>query len=80
VLKAVIAADGEFQHRLQALKDAAAPKDEAKQYEFVLSDAIADLDSSLKDHTQVLAEQEEAARHKGLIKPQPPSQPKQPPQ
>jgi len=72
VLKAVIEADAEFQKKLQALKDAKTTK-QADQYQFVLSDAIDDLSDSAKDHTQLLAEQEEAAKQKKLIKPQPPS-------
>ncbi len=70
-LKAVIEADAEFQKKLQVLKEAKAKQSD--QYQFVLSDAIDDLSDGAKDHTQLLAEQEEAAKHKKLIKPQPPS-------
>jgi septal ring factor EnvC (AmiA/AmiB activator) len=80
VLKAIIEADTEFQAKLRALKDASAGKDELKQYEFVLSDGIEDLDGSAKDHVQQLADQEEAAKHKRLLKPLPPSRANLPPQ
>jgi hypothetical protein len=80
VLKAVIAADTEFQAKLRALRESSTPKDDFKQYEFVLSDAVDDIDSSAKDHVQILAEQEEAAKHKRLIKTQPPSRANLPPQ
>lgn len=70
VLKAVIEADTEFQAKLRALKDAAnTAKDEAKQYEFLLSTALETLDSSAQDHRQLLAEQEEAAKQKKKAKP-----------
>ncbi len=65
VLKAVIDADTEFQAKLRALRDAAnAAKEETKQYEFLLSNALETLDSSAQDHRQLLTEQEEAAKHK----------------
>jgi hypothetical protein len=80
VLKAIIEGDTEFQAKLRALKDSSSNKDELKQYEFVLSDALDDLDSSAKDHVQLLAEQEDAAKHKKLLKPQPPSLAKPPSQ
>jgi len=73
VLKAISAADTEFQTKLRALKDSPGNTDELKQYEFVLSDALDDLESNAKDHIQLLAEQEEAAKHKKLLKAQPPS-------
>jgi hypothetical protein len=66
-LKIVIDADTEFQAKLRALKDAAdvAPE-EAKQYEFVLSNTIDTLDTSVDDHKKLLADQEDAAKHKRL--------------
>jgi septal ring factor EnvC (AmiA/AmiB activator) len=65
VLKTIIEADSEFQARLRALKDSAdASKEDAQKYEFLLSEAIATVDSSIQDHRQLLAEQEEAAKHK----------------
>jgi regulator of replication initiation timing len=68
-LKEVIEADTEFQARLRALKDAVVSnKNEASQYQFVLSDAIDDVDSSAADHRKLLAEQEVAAKHKELVK------------
>ena len=48
-----------------ALKDAAGIQEaEAKQYEFVLSNAIDAVDSGADDHRKLLAEEEEAAKHK----------------
>ena len=69
-LKLVIDADTEFQAKLRALKDAAdIPPEQAKRYEFVLSTAIETVDSSAEDHRQLLADQEEAAKHKKLNSP-----------
>lgn len=68
-LKIVIDADIEFQAKLRALKDAAdVPRQEAQQYEFVLTNTIETLDSSAEDHRKLLADQEEAAKHKKLNK------------
>jgi hypothetical protein len=65
VLKTVIEADTEFQAKLRALKDAAnTAKEEARQYEFLLSTALETLDSSAQDHRELLTEQEEAAKQK----------------
>lgn len=62
-LKTVIDADTEFQAKLRALKDAAdVPPEEAKQYEFVLTNALDTLDSSAEDHRKLLEEQQEAAK------------------
>jgi len=64
-LKFVIQADTEFQARLHAIKSATdmrAP--ETSQYEFLLNTALDTVDSSVEDHRQLLAEQEEAAKHK----------------
>ncbi len=70
VLKTVVEADTEFQAKLRALKDAAnTAKEEAKQYEFLLSTALETLDSSAQDHRQLLTEQEEAAKQKKKTKP-----------
>ena len=64
-LKLIIGADTEFQAKLRALKDAAdVSKDEATQYEFILTSALETLDSSGEDHRKLLAEQEEAAKHR----------------
>ena len=64
-LKAVIEADTEFQAKLRALKSATGVQEaEAKQYEFVLSNAMDALDSSATDHRKLLVEEEEAAKHK----------------
>src|SRR6202167_143022 len=64
-LKLIIGADTEFQAKLRALKDAAdVSKDEATQYEFILTSALETLDTSGEDHRKLLAEQEEAAKHR----------------
>jgi hypothetical protein len=64
-LRMIIEADTEFQSRLRALKDAANsdPK-EAKQYEFVLNDALDTVDSSAEDHRKTLTEVEDYMKHK----------------
>jgi len=64
-LKLVIQADAEFQARLRAVKSASASRSpEASQYEFLLNTALDSVDTSVADHRQLLAEQEEAAKHK----------------
>lgn len=64
-LKAVIEADTEFQARLRALKSSAeGNKDEARQYDFLLSSVMETVDSSVQEHRQLLSEQEEAFKHK----------------
>ncbi len=64
-LKLIIDADAEFQAKLRALKASGdTSPEEAKRYEFVLSNALETLDSSVRDHRDLLAEQEEAAKHK----------------
>jgi hypothetical protein len=66
-LKQIIDADTEFQAKLRALKDAAEVKPaEYREYEFVLSNAIDTVQSSIEDHRKLLADQEEAAKHKKL--------------
>jgi len=64
-LKLIIDADTEFEAKLRALKDAAdVPAAEAKQYEFILTNALDTLDTSVEDHRKLLVEQEEAAKHR----------------
>ena len=64
-LKAIIEADTEFQAKLRALKSSAdANKDEAKQYDFLLTSVLDTIDTSVQDHRQLLNEQEEAFKHK----------------
>jgi hypothetical protein len=64
-LKAIIEADTEFQAKLRALKSSADTNiDEARQYDFLLSSVVETVDSSVQDHRQLLAEQEEAFKHK----------------
>jgi hypothetical protein len=65
ILKIVIDGDTEFQAKLRALRDDAnAKKEEKEQYEFLLSNALDTLDSSVLDHRQLLGEQEAAAKQK----------------
>lgn len=72
-LKMIIEADTEFQAKLRALQDSAtASPAEAREYEFLLANALDTLDSSAPDHRQLLTEQEELAKQKKLIKPGPP--------
>ena len=64
-LKGVIEADTEFQAKLRALKASAdGGQAEAQQYQFLLANVLDTVDSSVQDHRQLLAEQEEAAKHK----------------
>jgi hypothetical protein len=66
-LKLIIDADTEFSAKLHALKDAADVKpSEYRDYEFVLTNALETVDGSGDDHRKLLAEQEDAARHKKL--------------
>jgi hypothetical protein len=68
-LKQIIAADSEFQSELLALKDAAnVPPEEAKQYEFVLSNALDTLKDSADDHRNLLEGQQDAAKHRKFEK------------
>jgi predicted nucleic acid-binding Zn-ribbon protein len=64
-LKGLIDADTEFQAKLRALKASVeSSKQETKQYEFLLDNALDAVDSSVQDHRQLLSEQEEAAKRK----------------
>jgi len=64
-LKLIIDADTEFQAKLRALKDAPnVPPEESKEYEFTLTTALDTVDSSGEDHRKLLAEQQEAAKHR----------------
>jgi hypothetical protein len=64
-LKLVIEADGEFRTRLQAVKQAAdLNSEDAKAYEFLLSDVMDTVQASLKDHREMLTEQQAAAKSK----------------
>jgi chromosome segregation ATPase len=69
-LKIVIEADTEFQSKLRALRQSVETTSaEAKGYEFVLTDALDAVDNGFEDHRKLLAEQDEAAKHKKLGKP-----------
>ena len=64
-LKLVIEADTEFQAKLRALKNSAATNAaEARQFEFLLTDALDTVDSSADDHRKTLTEVEEYVKHK----------------
>lgn len=64
-MKTIIEADTDFQSKLRALKDAVnTDPNEAKQYEFLLSDALDTVDSSTEDHRKTLAQVEEYMKHK----------------
>jgi hypothetical protein len=64
-LKLIIEADTEFQAKLRALKDSAnTDAAQAKQYEFLLSNAIETVDSSADDHRKTVAEVEEYMKRK----------------
>jgi len=66
-LKVIVEADTEFQAKLRALKDAADVKpEEVRQYEFVLTNVLDTLDTSSEEHKELLADQEDAAKHKKL--------------
>ena len=64
-LKPVIEADTEFGSKLRAFKSSLAntPK-EAESYAFLLDSALETVDGAAKDHRDLLAEQEEAFKHK----------------
>jgi|SRR5580658_115311 hypothetical protein len=64
-LKVIIEADVEFQAKLRALKDAAnANAAEAKEYEFLLTDALDTVDSSVDDHRKTVTEVAEYMKKK----------------
>jgi len=64
-LKLIIEADTEFQSKLRALKDSAnSDAAEAKQYEFVLTNALDTVDSSADEHRKTVAEVDEYMKHK----------------
>lgn len=64
-LKPVIEGDTEFGSKLRAFKTSLAgtPK-EAESYAFLLGSALDTVDAAAKDHRDLLAEQEEAFKHK----------------
>ena len=64
-LKVIIEADTEFQSKLRALKNSAHTNAvEAKQYEFLLTDALDTVDSSTEDHRKTVAEVKEYMKRK----------------
>jgi chromosome segregation ATPase len=59
-LKGVVEADTEFQAKLRALKSSLdAKKEDASEYDFLLTNVLETLDSSVQDHRQLLKQQEE---------------------
>jgi len=65
-LRLIISADNEFQAKLRALKAADVQAAEYREYEFVLTTALDAVASSTEDHRKLLADQEDAAKHKKL--------------
>ena len=64
-LKIIIEADTEFQSKLRALKNSANTNaEEAKQYEFLLTDALDTVDSSSEDHRKTVIEVEDYVKKK----------------
>lgn len=64
-LKLIIEADTEFQAKLRSLKDAAnTDTDEARRYEFLLTNAIDTVDSSADDHRKTVSEVDEYVKAK----------------
>jgi hypothetical protein len=64
-LKLIIEADTEFQAKLRALKDSVdTDAAEAKQYEFVLTNAVDTVDAAADDHRKTVAEVEEYMKRK----------------
>lgn len=64
-LKSVIEADAEFGTKLRALKSSLATNpSEAQKYEFLLNNAVDAADGGAQDHRQLLAQEEEAAKHR----------------
>ncbi len=71
-LKLIIEADVNFKGQMRALKEGAeVSPEEMKQYEFILTNALDTVTTSLQDHRKLLVEQEEAAKHrkKSAVKP-----------
>jgi len=64
-LKPVIEADTEFGSKLRAFKSSLGSRPEsAKDFTFLLGTAMDTLDASMKDHRDLLAEQEDTFKHK----------------
>jgi hypothetical protein len=64
-LKQIIEADTEFQAKLRAVKDSAnTDAAQARQYEFILTNAIDTVDSGADDHRQTLTDVEEYLKRK----------------
>lgn len=68
-LNSVIEADIEFQAKLRALQSSSNTNpDEIKIYEFLLQTALDTVDSSIKDHRELLVQQEQEAKQRKKTK------------
>ena len=63
-LKFVIEADTEFGAKIRAFKSSLGSTKEARDDDFLVGSALQAVDSGAKDHRDLLAEQEEAFKHK----------------
>lgn len=64
-LKAIIEADAEFQTKLKAFQDSlGSSRENTKPFEFVLSNVLDTLNSSVDDHKKLMQEQEIAAKNR----------------
>lgn len=63
-LKFVIEADTEFGAKIRAFKSSLGSTQEARDDDFLVGSALEAVDSGAKDHRDLLAEQEEAFKHK----------------
>ncbi|HZR66991.1 MAG TPA: hypothetical protein VFA85_17765 [Terriglobales bacterium] len=63
-LKFIIEADTEFGAKIRAFKSSLGSTQEARDDDFLVGSALEAVDSGAKDHRDLLAEQEEAFKHK----------------
>jgi hypothetical protein len=63
-LKPVIEADTEFGAKIRAFKSSLGNTQEARDDDFLIGSALEAVDAGAKDHRDLLAEQEEAFKHK----------------
>ncbi len=63
-LKFVIEADTEFGAKIRAFKSSLGSSQEARDDDFLIGSALEAVDGAAKDHRSLLAEQEEAFKHK----------------
>lgn len=67
-LKPVIEADTEFGAKVRAFKSSLGNSQEARDDDFLIGSALDAIDSGARDHRDLLAEQEEAFKHKKKTK------------